>query len=88
LPEKTASRQARITPHFVIAVWRAKAAQSPRLKRYWEIIADNLKKAGWSYGYVSALDREGRTIWIADGHLRRRKTFRGGLEIIGQKKLA
>jgi hypothetical protein len=33
-----------------------------------EIIADNLSKAGWSYGYVSALDREGRTIWIADAH--------------------
>jgi hypothetical protein len=36
--------------------------------KYWEIIADNLKKAGWSYGYVSALDRNGRTIWIADAH--------------------
>jgi hypothetical protein len=34
----------------------------------WEIIADNLSKAGWSYGYVSALDRQGRTIWIADAH--------------------
>jgi len=34
----------------------------------WEIIADNLKKAGWSYGYVSAVDSEGRTIWIADAH--------------------
>jgi len=34
----------------------------------WEIIADNLKKAGWSYGYVSALDREKRRIWIADAH--------------------
>jgi hypothetical protein len=33
-----------------------------------EIIADNLKKAGWSYGYVSALDSHGRTIWIADAH--------------------
>ena len=33
-----------------------------------EIIADNLHKAGWSYGYVSALDREGRTIWIVDAH--------------------
>jgi hypothetical protein len=31
-------------------------------------IADNLSKAGWSYGYVSALDREGRTIWIVDAH--------------------
>jgi hypothetical protein len=34
----------------------------------WEIIADNLYKAGWSLGWVSALDLEGRTIWIADAH--------------------
>ena len=34
----------------------------------WEIIADNLKKAGWSLGWVSALDLEGRTIWIVDAH--------------------
>ena len=33
-----------------------------------EIIADNLSKAGWSYGYVSALDCKGRTIWIVDAH--------------------
>jgi hypothetical protein len=25
-------------------------------------------KAGWSWGCVSAIDREGRTIWIADAH--------------------
>jgi len=36
--------------------------------KYWEIIADNLSEAGWSWGCVSALDREGRTIWIADAH--------------------
>ena len=36
--------------------------------KYWEIIADILKKAGWSLGWVSALDSEGRTIWIADAH--------------------
>src|SRR5262249_14144497 len=35
---------------------------------YWEIIADDLKKAGWSLGWVSAVDSEGRTIWIADAH--------------------
>ena len=34
----------------------------------WEIIADNLKEAGWSLGWVSALDVEGRTIWIVDAH--------------------
>jgi hypothetical protein len=36
--------------------------------KYWEINADNLKKRGWSYGYVSAIDSNGRTIWIADAH--------------------
>ena len=34
----------------------------------WEIIADNLSKAGWSLDWVSAVDCEGRTIWIADAH--------------------
>src|ERR1700746_3370514 len=29
---------------------------------------DNLSKAGWSWGCVSAVDFEGRTIWIADAH--------------------
>ena len=34
----------------------------------WEIIADDLKKAGWSLGWVSALDVEGRTMWIVEAH--------------------
>jgi hypothetical protein len=38
--------------------------------KYWEIIADNLSKAGWSLGWVSAIDSEGRTIWIVDAHER------------------
>jgi hypothetical protein len=32
------------------------------------IIADTLSKAGWSWGWVSAIDSEGQTIWIADAH--------------------
>jgi hypothetical protein len=36
--------------------------------KYWEITADNLKKAGWSWACVSAIDSNGRTIWIADAH--------------------
>ena len=36
--------------------------------KYWEIIADNLSKAGWSWGCVATVDREGRTIWIVDAH--------------------
>jgi len=42
-------------------------AHAPGVKD-WEIIADNLKKAEWSWDYVSALDLEGRTIWILDAH--------------------
>ena len=34
----------------------------------WEIIADNLSKAGWSLGWVSAVDSRGRTTWIVDAH--------------------
>ena len=36
--------------------------------KYWEIIADNLSKAGWSLGWVSAIHCDGRTIWIVDAH--------------------
>jgi len=34
----------------------------------WEIIADRLSNAGWSLGWVSALNCQGRTIWIVDAH--------------------
>jgi hypothetical protein len=43
--------------------------------KYWEIIADNLSKAGWSWGCVSAIDSNGRTIWIADAYRDDRKRF-------------
>ena len=36
--------------------------------KYWEIIADNLVEAGWSWGCVSAIDSSGQMIWIADAH--------------------
>ena len=38
------------------------------MKRYLETIADNLSKAGWSWGCVSAIDSNGRTIRIVDAH--------------------
>jgi hypothetical protein len=41
---------------------------NPLRVKYREIIADNLHKAGFSLGWVSALDLEGRTIWIVDAH--------------------
>ena len=33
-----------------------------------DLVADRLSKAGLSSGWVSALDLEGRTIWIVDAH--------------------
>jgi hypothetical protein len=36
--------------------------------KYWEIIADRLTKTGWSLGWVSAIDSNGRTIWIVEAH--------------------
>jgi hypothetical protein len=46
---------------FILALqggaWRVK---------HWEIIADNLGKAGFSWGCVSAIDSRGRTISIVD----------------------
>jgi hypothetical protein len=41
----------------------------------WEIIADNLKKAGFSLGWVSALDVQERTIWIVDANRGNGKRF-------------
>ena len=43
--------------------------------KYWEIIADELKKAGWSWSCVSAIDSNGRTIGIADAHRGNGKRF-------------
>ena len=36
--------------------------------KYWEIIARNIKKRGWSLGWVSAVDSQGRTIFVVDAH--------------------
>jgi hypothetical protein len=36
--------------------------------KYWEMIADKLSASGWSWGCVSAVDCQGRTIWIVDAH--------------------
>src|SRR5262245_66561931 len=52
--------------------WRSRIPKTLRgkaaVKRYWEIIADNPSKKGWSWGCVSAVTSEGRIIWVADAH--------------------
>ena len=41
---------------------------NPPNVKYWEIIADNLSKAGCSWGCVATVDTRGRTIFVADAH--------------------
>jgi hypothetical protein len=36
--------------------------------KHWQVIAENLAQAGFSWGCVAAIDSNGRTIWIADAH--------------------
>jgi hypothetical protein len=39
-----------------------------RRVKQWEIIADNLKKAGFSMGWIPAIDTDERSIWIVNAH--------------------
>jgi hypothetical protein len=43
--------------------------------KFWEVIADNLSKAGWSWGCVATVDSSGQTIFVADAHRDNGKRF-------------
>jgi hypothetical protein len=32
--------------------------------KYWETIADNLSKAGFTWGVITSIESEGRTLWL------------------------
>src|SRR5439155_26505267 len=57
-----------LTPLFRHCRVERKRGRIRCVKRYWEIITDNLSKAGWSGGCVAAVDSDGRAIGIADAH--------------------
>jgi len=61
LPFSNSNPQLKLTDIIMNAIVRN------RMKD-WEIIADNLSKAGFSLGWVSAIDSQGRTLWIVDAH--------------------
>jgi hypothetical protein len=46
----------------------SKKRQNPARVNYWEIIACNLKKAGWRWGCVSTINSSGQTIFVAHAH--------------------
>jgi hypothetical protein len=43
--------------------------------KYWEIIAGNLSKAGWSWGCSSQIDSTGRVLFTADAYSRDGRRF-------------
>ena len=45
-----------------------KKTHNPPAMKYLGILADRLRAAGWSLGWVSAIDAQGRTIWIVEAH--------------------
>jgi len=48
-------------------VWRAKKTECCGVKD-WEIVVNKMIKVGFSMDWVSSIDNDGRTIWIADAH--------------------
>jgi hypothetical protein len=44
------------------------AASADKQVKYWELVADKLSKAGWTWGCVATIDSNGRTIFVADAH--------------------
>jgi hypothetical protein len=44
------------------------AASADKQVKYWELVADKLNKAGWTWGPVATIDSNGRTIFVADAH--------------------
>jgi hypothetical protein len=55
-------------PHIILSSLCGAQKSTIHSVKYWEIIADNLSKARWSWGCVAASDSNGRTIFVADAH--------------------
>jgi hypothetical protein len=39
----------------------------PMPMKYWEVVADKLSAAGWTWGYCSVVTRHGRR-WVVDAY--------------------
>jgi len=49
--------------------------------KYWEVIADKLHPAGWSWGYCSAITPHG-WLWIVDAHREGRRYIVQSCELL------
>ena len=66
MPERRKSTD--LDPFISSLPCAAENRQNPPGVKYWELIADNLSEAGCSWGCVSGVDSNGRTIFVADAH--------------------
>ncbi len=57
-----------LNSRFINAIIESGSISLTRSHVRFTAFADNLSKAGWSLGWVSAIDCEGRAIWIVDAH--------------------
>jgi len=64
-PERRVSHLRRLSITLLLPSGDQKGQNFARVE-YWEIIADNLSKAGLSWGCVSTVDSNGRTIFLPD----------------------
>ena len=42
----------------------SKKGKTRSVKRHWEIVKDNLQKAGWNCGCISSTDHDRRQFWV------------------------
>ena len=62
--------------HIILwLVCEGQTGNNPIIVKYWEIIADRLSKAGWSWGCVSTINSKGQTIFVEDAHRGDRRRF-------------
>ena len=55
--------------HFILSLLCGEQKRhNPINVKFWEVIADNLSKAGWSWGCVATVDSNGQTIFVANAH--------------------
>jgi hypothetical protein len=54
--------------------------------KYWEVIADKLHASGWSWGYCSAVTRDGWR-WIVDAHREGRRYIVRSDELLSARQV-
>ena len=57
----------RLFPDYAFRILPRQAEATMLTMKYWEVIADKLSAAGWTWDYCSAVTRHGWR-WVVDAH--------------------